>query len=100
MRQALQCIGARRLASRRLAARPRDPRSSPGCLRVYTLRTRVNVERDRLELAAADFNKALAMGPAESVLTSFRAYAAEAIEKKHAPHALWYLNHLTEAAAR
>jgi len=63
----------------------------------YTLRTRAHLEQEELDLAAADFSRALALGPPASVLPSFRAFATEAIERKRGQHALWYLDRLVQA---
>jgi WD40 repeat protein/tetratricopeptide (TPR) repeat protein len=66
----------------------------------HALRARVRLEMDRPDLAAADFGRAVELGPPESVLARFRGFAAEALEKKRSARALWYLDRLVDAEPR
>jgi WD40 repeat protein/serine/threonine protein kinase/tetratricopeptide (TPR) repeat protein len=78
----------------------RHLKQHPDDAQAYTLRTRVYLEQEQLDLAAVDFKRAVALGPPSTVLVRFRAFAAEAVDKKDTTHALWYLDRLVEADPR
>jgi WD40 repeat protein/tetratricopeptide (TPR) repeat protein len=63
----------------------------------YALRTRVNVELEQFDRAAADFEKALALGPPERVLRWYRSYVVESAEKAQFRAAFWYLDRMIAA---
>lgn len=63
----------------------------------YVWRTQVHVQLGRFEQAAADFDKAIQLGPPEQVLVHFRSYATETPDKAAGQAAFWYLDHLMAA---
>jgi WD40 repeat protein/serine/threonine protein kinase/tetratricopeptide (TPR) repeat protein len=99
LRQALLCLDAQdwRAATWHLDRQLRD---HPRDALALALRTRAHLEEQQLDLAAEDFRRALALGPPEIVLPCFRAFAADAIERKHGQRALWFLDRLVEADPR
>jgi WD40 repeat protein/predicted Zn-dependent protease len=75
---------------RQLQMHPED-----GLARV--LRGKVYVEQQQLDRAAADWDKALKVGPRERIVRWFSMYQADCVEKEQWPTALWYLARLTAA---
>jgi WD40 repeat protein/serine/threonine protein kinase/tetratricopeptide (TPR) repeat protein len=62
----------------------------------YVLRTKANIQLDRLEPAAADFEKAFDLG-SEQVLIWYSYYASEHVAKEQWSAAFWYLDRMVAA---
>jgi WD40 repeat protein/tetratricopeptide (TPR) repeat protein len=74
---------------RRIRLQPDDSLS-------HVLRTKANLQLDRLDQAEADLARAFDLGPAEQVLSWYRIYAAERADKEQWQAALWYLDRLID----
>jgi predicted Zn-dependent protease len=66
----------------------------------HALRAKVHRELDHVDLAAADFDRAAALGPHETILPTLRAFAVQASDRKQRQHALWYLDRLVQIEPR
>lgn len=95
-REALRQMDAKEYAAA-LAALDRLLAAQPDDWLGRVLRARARVERDHLQEAAADFEKAMAVGPRPLVSGWFQSFAAGAMEDKRWPVALWYLDRLVAA---
>jgi WD40 repeat protein/serine/threonine protein kinase/regulator of sirC expression with transglutaminase-like and TPR domain len=73
-----------------------QPQAGPA----YVLRTRAYVELGRLDKAAADYGKALELGPRDDVLARCRSFWEECETKEQWRTGLWYLNRLAKAQPR
>jgi serine/threonine-protein kinase len=71
--------------------------SQPDNWLAHVLRTEANVQLGNTEAAAADFARAIALGPPEPVVDWFRAYAAGHAEQDRSREVLWYLDRLVAA---
>jgi WD40 repeat protein/tetratricopeptide (TPR) repeat protein len=76
--------------SRQIHDQPRDALA-------HVLRVQVQLALDHPERAAADFDRAVALGPAESTLPALQAFAVQAVARKQRAQALWYLDRLVRA---
>jgi tetratricopeptide (TPR) repeat protein len=99
LRQALSCleVGNWRAARWHL---DRRLRAQPGDALALVLRARVHVHGDRLDLAAADWKRAVKAGPAARVVPWVRRFAAARAAKEQWQTALWYLDRLIAAVPR
>jgi tetratricopeptide (TPR) repeat protein len=63
----------------------------------HVLRTEANLRLGRDEPAAADFKKAVGIGPAEQVIGWYRLFAAQQAAEERNQAEFWYLDHLIAA---
>jgi tetratricopeptide (TPR) repeat protein len=96
LQQALACLAAgdwpaaRWQLDRQIQGQPKDALA-------HALRVKAELELGRPERAAADFDRALALGPADVILPHFRAVASHPADAKQGQHAMWCLDRLVRA---
>ncbi len=99
LRQALDLVAAEKWPAA-LWHLDRQIRSQPNDWLAHVLRSKVNLQLDRLDMASADLASAFDQGPADQVLNWYACFAAERVDKEQWQAALWCFDRMIERSPK